>query len=67
MNVSVLMPRPFSQRHDAFISAFKAKRTSAVMGKDRVLIGLHRDGAAFPIHVKLSHVTQVRWRASMMS
>lgn len=58
-NVTILMPRPFSQRHDGYLASYKSSRMPKVIGRERMLIGLHKDGSAFPLRLMVSNIVKV--------
>ena len=56
-SVARLMPEPYASAHDHYIQAFLETGIPKVIGKNRELVGLRRDGTSFPIDLT---VTQAR-------
>lgn len=46
-NVSLLMPSPYREEHDAYISRYLATGEKRIIGIDRVVTGLRKDGSTF--------------------
>ena len=55
-NVEALMPGHFHRRHSAHRAAYYADPKARRMGESLELLGLRKDGTAFPIEVNLSPV-----------
>jgi two-component system sensor kinase FixL len=55
-NVSILMPSPHRENHDAYIASYLATGERRVIGKSRVVVGQHKDGTTFPIELALGEV-----------
>lgn len=56
-NVSLLMPSPFRERHDDYISHYIASGVGKVIGSPgRDIVGMRKDGSVFPIEITLSEV-----------
>src|SRR5690242_9499083 len=53
-NVSMLMPAPFAQEHNGYLSRFLSTREARVLGVGRSVQGKTRDGTVFPMHLSLS-------------
>lgn len=49
-NVSVLMPQPFSSRHNDFMSRYHNTGESRILGQMREVVGLHKVGAKYVHH-----------------
>jgi PAS domain S-box-containing protein len=56
-NVSILMPQPYQDAHDSYLSKYHATGQSKIIGKGREEEGLHKDGHQFPIYLAVSKVT----------
>lgn len=57
-NVKVLMPEPHRSHHDLYIQNYLGKGLGGIIGKDRELEGLHKDGHLFPVEVGIAEVKQ---------
>ncbi len=50
-NVSMLMPAPYAQSHDSYLSRYLATGERRVIGVGRVVIGQRNDGSTFPMEL----------------
>ena len=50
-NVSMLMPSPYREQHDQYLSRYLATGEKRIIGSSRVVIGLRRDGSTFPMEL----------------
>ncbi len=57
-NVKILMPEPHRSHHDLYIQNHMGKELGGIIGKDRELEGLHKDGHLFPIEVGIAEIQQ---------
>ncbi|MBV6325636.1 PAS domain S-box protein [Duganella violaceipulchra] len=57
-NVSMLMPQPDSNRHDAYISSYLRTGQSRVMNHRRSVNGLRRDGSLVPLDLTLGQMLE---------
>ncbi len=48
-NVKVLMPQPYRDQHDGYISRYLATGEKRIIGIDRVVVGQRKDGTTFPM------------------
>ena len=55
-NVSMLMPSPHREAHNDYLSSYLTTGTAKVIGIGREVMGLHRDGTTFPIHLSVGEV-----------
>lgn len=55
-NVSVLMPKPYCDEHDAYIARYLATRQPHVIGVGREVVALRKDGTTFPADLSISEV-----------
>jgi PAS domain S-box-containing protein len=55
-NVSMLMPSPHRERHDAYLARYLSTGEARVIGVGREVEGLRRDGTTFPLELALSEV-----------
>jgi two-component system, LuxR family, sensor kinase FixL len=52
-NVSMLMPSPDRERHDAYLDRYKATGERRIIGIGRVTTARHREGFTFPIELSV--------------
>jgi two-component system sensor kinase FixL len=52
-NVSVLMPSPYREQHDGYISRYETTGERRIIGIGRVVTGLKRDGTQFPMELSV--------------
>ena len=55
-NIKMLMPAPHSGRHDTYLANYLATGNSQVLGIEREILGLRKDGTTFPIEVSISEL-----------
>jgi two-component system sensor kinase FixL len=55
-NVSMLMPSPFREEHDRYISRYLATGEKRIIGIDRVVTGQRQDGSTFPMKLEVGEV-----------
>lgn len=55
-NVKLLMPQPYRDRHDGYLSRYMATGERHVIGKGRVAIGQRKDGSTFPMELSVGEV-----------
>ena len=56
-NVSLLMPAPDQERHDSYLSRYLTTGERHIIGIGRVVTGLRKDGATFPMELSIGEVT----------
>jgi two-component system, LuxR family, sensor kinase FixL len=50
-NVSMLMPSPYCEQHDLYLSRYLSTGEKRIIGSSRVVIGLRGDGSTFPMEL----------------
>jgi len=55
-NVSMLMPSPDRERHDAYLKRYLATGERHIIGIGRIVVGQRKDGTTFPIHLTVGEL-----------
>jgi PAS domain S-box-containing protein len=55
-NVSILMPSPDHERHDAYLERYRTTREARIIGIGREVVGRRRDGTMFPVHLSVGEM-----------
>lgn len=55
-NVSVLMPTPYREQHDGYLERYLTTGEKRIIGVDRVVVGLRKDGSTFPMKLAVGEV-----------
>ena len=55
-NVKLLMPTPFREEHDGYISRYLTTGEKRIIGIDRVVTGQRKDGSTFPMKLEVAEV-----------
>jgi len=56
LNINMLMPEPYRSRHDAFIERYLSTGERRIIGIDRVVVGLRKDGSTFPMKLTVGEM-----------
>jgi two-component system sensor kinase FixL len=52
----MLMPSPYHEEHDSYLSRYLATGTAKVIGIGREVTGLRKDGRTFPLHLSVGQI-----------
>jgi len=55
-NVSMLMPSPYREEHDRYISRYLTTGEKRIIGIDRVVTGQRKDGSTFPMKLEVGEM-----------
>jgi two-component system sensor kinase FixL len=56
-NVDMLMPSPYREEHDTYLSRYLATNRAKVIGIGREVQGRRKDGSTFPLHLSVGQIT----------
>ena len=56
-NVDMLMPSPYRERHDDYITRYKQTGERRIIGIGRVVVGRRRDGTEFPMELSVGEAS----------
>ncbi len=55
-NVSILMPSPYREEHDAYLTRYLTTGERRIIGIGRIVAGQRRDGSVFPMELSVGEV-----------
>ncbi len=56
-NISMLMPEPERSRHDVYLEHYQATREARMIGMQREVTGVRKDGSLFPMNLSVSRIS----------
>ena len=55
-NISLLMPAPYREQHDAYIARYLATGEKRIIGIGRLVVGQRKDGSTFPMELAVGEM-----------
>src|SRR5262249_36555120 len=59
---SVLMPSPYREEHDGYITSYLTTGVKKIIGIGREVVGRHKDGTALPLDLSVAEARHADWR-----
>lgn len=54
--LKILIPSPYKEQHDTYLETYNKTRIAKIIGKSRMVEGLHKNGTIFPIRLSVSKI-----------
>ncbi|MDP1632729.1 MAG: PAS domain S-box protein [Caulobacter sp.] len=55
-NIKMLMPDPYREEHDAYLSRYRATGERRIIGIGRLVVGERKDGSTFPLELSVGEM-----------